>query len=232
MQQQTLDADRKLQPSESQPEISQNIGVTMEDLWKRQRSMNWEQTLSKSRRGSLHGRAEAIARLVFWHWSQPIFYIAALTVYWPELGNYQQAFGAVVALREVLYLLATIVLSVLQPSYLLVDVMASWREHYGLPNVLQYVLAPEKIVFRWVAHSPSVYLTCWYNVMILCLYRGTILTDLCAVAALFTAIHSGARPAALMVGYTITAISGLSTICLMISEKWRCAPYVRADYAA
>ena len=144
------------------------------------------------------------------HVLQPGVYLAALYVYWGELGWWQHLFGGIVGVREVLYLAGTVGVAVLQPSFLLVDVVASWKE--GPVGVVMYVLAPEKMVFAALANSPKIDGTCWDFVINYIGFLGTILTDLCAIGALAAALHSGVTPPALMVGYGMTTLAAVTMV--------------------
>ena len=108
----------------------------------------------------------------------------------------------------------------LQPSFLLVDVVASWKEGgggdwAGPPMVILYVLAPEKLVFQALACSPKIAGTVWAGVIGNIGFIGTLLTDLCAFGALFAALHSRVMPPALMVSYTMTALAGVAMVLIL-----------------
>ena len=212
-------AGEKARPPPAQRE-ERTPGVTMEELNypQRQRNVSWEGTLAKSGRDRCGGAAAAFVRLLLWHLVQPGVYLAALAVYWGDLGAWQQRFGGVVAVREVAYVMATAALTILQPSFLLVEVVASWKEHGGKMWVIMYVLAPEKLVFGWLAWSPKVEGTRWEGIIFNGGFYGSVYTDLCAISALATAVHSGVTPPALMVGYSMTALAGLCTVVLVFKS--------------
>ena len=71
-------------------------GVTLNDFDTAddQRNVSWEQTLAKSQRGACRGVFEAVARLLLWHALQPVVHLAALYVYWADLGWWQRLLGA------------------------------------------------------------------------------------------------------------------------------------------
>jgi len=180
-------------------------------------NVSWEKTLAESGRSRGRGVVEAAVRALFWHALQPSVYLAALCAFWGELGPWQRVFGGIVALREVLYLVGTGVVAVVQPSFLLVDIVASWKETRrisGPSGVAMYVLAPEKLLFRAVAFSFP------YGSLMRNLFGvfvvGTILTDLFAIGALAAALHSGVTPPALMVGYCMTTLAAVTMIMIMI----------------
>jgi len=184
-------------------------------------NMSWEKTLAESGRSRCRGVVEAAVRALFWHALQPSVYLAALCAFWGELGPWQRVFGGIVALREVLYLVGTGMVAVVQPSFLLVDIVASWKETStssgtGPSGVAMYVLAPEKLLFFAVGDSfPSGSLM--HNLFGYCML-GTILTDLFAIGALAAALHSGVTPPALMVGYCMTTLAAVTAIMVLIFE--------------
>ncbi len=183
-------------------------------------NVSWEHTLAKTQRGACRGVVEAAVRFLFWHGLQPGVYLAALYVYWGELGWWQHLFGGIVGVREVLYLAGTVGVAVIQPSFLLVDVVASWKEAPGW--VVMYVLAPEKMVFQALAMSPKIADTCWAPVIGGIGLAGTILTDLCAIGALAAALHSGVTPPALMVGYGMTTLAAVTVVHLFFCNGKFC----------
>ena len=116
-----------------------------------------------------------------------------------------------------LYLAGTVGVALIQPSFLLVDVVASWNGAGGYfgsgpVNVVLYVLAPEKTVFAALFNSPKIHGTCWKDVIFIIGTLGTILTDLCAIGALAAALHSGVTPPALMVGYGMTTLAAVTVV--------------------
>ena len=193
-------------------------GVTLGDCRDRASSVSWEQTLAKSQRTAWDGSVEAAWRFLLWHALQPGVYLAAIYVYWGELGWWQHFFGRIVAVREVLYLAATVGIAVFQPSFLLVDVVASWKETGGPRAVVMYVLAPEKTVFGALGWSPRIKSTCWAGVIMILGGFGTVLADIFAIGALAAALHSGVTPPALMVGYGMTALAAVTVVLLAATD--------------
>ena len=138
--------------------------------------------------------------------------------YWAGLDGWQKGFGAAVAVREALYVLATLVGLAYNPAFLLVDVGASVRDKDGdFPGYVflgLYVLAPEKFVavaafFEGGADKEGL------GVL---LAFGGVLLDLCGVAALVAGLLSPAGLApALAVGYGATALGGLFIIGFFVT---------------
>ena len=82
----------------------------------------WEQ--AREARGLTVRQAisSAMAKLVLWHWSQPVVYLCMLLPYRcvvAGFGVWQQRFAAIVAAREVLYLGSTVLAAWQCPVFLL-----------------------------------------------------------------------------------------------------------------
>eukprot|EP00329_Picozoa_sp_Boothbay-MS584-11_P007690 68555_4 len=93
--------------------------------------------------------ASAATKLVLWHWSQPIAYLLVLwgyRCYVAALGPQQRTLAAVVASREVVYLLTTVLATACCPVFLLLDPSAAWKEAPTkldkCVRVAMYVLTP------------------------------------------------------------------------------------------
>ena len=96
------------------------------------------------------------------------------------------------------------------PAYLLVDARTTLKEVHGLRKTLLYVFSPEKFV-----------LFCLFNVLgdglMNGLAGGVFLLDLTAIAALVVAIVPAEPfPPALLVGYSLTALSGVVMILAVV----------------
>jgi hypothetical protein len=194
------------------PKGSGERGVTVKDVIHRASDQSWEKTLAKSGIGPCQGAATALARLVLWHWLQPVVYWTALFVYWQDLNSptttfwgvhWQRDFGVAVGVREAIYVVGTLCALVLQPSFLLVDVKASWEEKWSLAVV--YIAAPEKFVLRTCAEDQAMGDTAEF------IFGGAIyltwLLDLAALGALVSAWLSGVTPPALMLSYAVVLVA-------------------------
>ena len=94
----------------------------------------------------------AAAKLVLWHWLQPAAYLFALVVYWGEIDTTSRWLGAIVGVREAIYIVLTIVALFVQPAYLLVSTRATLgTSHLGGIYALILIFMPEKIVRDAVA---------------------------------------------------------------------------------
>ena len=97
-------------------------------------------------------RVVGLLRLVLWHWLQPLAYFFAVLAYVDELTGLQLWLAAIVAVREVIYVVLCVVCLAVNPAYLLVDTAETWRLRYAptaLAFSLLFVLSPEKFV--WLA---------------------------------------------------------------------------------
>lgn len=100
----------------------------------------------------------AAAKLVLWHWSQPFAYLWLLDsfrCYVAELGPTQQYLSALVAAREVLYLVSTLLALVACPSFLLLDLKTVWNEAtrpQRITRLAMYLLCPHNYVAMCLAN--------------------------------------------------------------------------------
>jgi hypothetical protein len=188
-----------LSANSAHDEVAQ--GVTAKDNSVRILEQSWAQTLAKS------GLAErprwavlsAACRLIFFHCLQPLAYVAALDAYWTDLDGWQRTLGVAVAVREVVYLICCLLLAALQPSYLLTDVGATWREEKFY--AMLYVLAPEKLVFAGL----SILLGSKFWLIGL----GSFVCDLAGIGALVAALAAEVTPAPLIFGYVCVTVAAV-----------------------
>ena len=92
-----------------------------------------------------------IAKLVLWPWSQPLAYLWVFVgVYFCELDSMQRSLGTLVAVREIVYMLTTIVAAIFCPAYLLLDVGTVWNEAETRlqrgTRIAAYILTPHNYV--------------------------------------------------------------------------------------
>eukprot|EP01052_Picozoa_sp_SAG31_P012576 SAG31_NODE_739_length_12444_cov_14.976831_2_plen_932_part_00 len=73
----------------------------------------------------------SMARLLLWHWSQPMAFLFVFLTYFCELEPIQVSFGMLVAAREMIYLGTTLAGILVCPVYLLLDVTTVWAEIKG-----------------------------------------------------------------------------------------------------
>ena len=72
--------------------------------------------------------SSSVTKLVLWHWIQPVPYLFVLHVFWHSLDQVQRIVGSIVAVREMLYLGATLLACASCPSFLLLDPFTLWNE--------------------------------------------------------------------------------------------------------
>lgn len=158
-----------------------------------------------------------LGRLVFWHVLQPLAYFGAFWTVSYQLDSLQYLLGALVALRELIYLVATFAALVKNPTFLLLDVRACYTDRSatgddsatqimnGGPSfLLMYTCMPEKVVERALFSSGGV----GTDVANLPKLVGVIF-DLVGCAALVYGMSKGALPFPLAVGYSMTSLGGL-----------------------
>eukprot|EP01047_Picozoa_sp_COSAG01_P049751 COSAG01_NODE_4960_length_4589_cov_2.312249_5_plen_394_part_00 len=181
----------------------------------------------------------AAARLLLWHWLPPVVYFMVLGCHWTELDAVQRGFGAAVAVREVLYIAATLLGLCANPAFLLVDVGASVRDtdqagaSGGWPFLALYALAPEKYVMMAAFGRSGLKVAGLQEVNGLdfgyfrnngrCAAISIVgvvgLLDLAAVGGLVAGLAVRNLPPALAVGYGATAL-GLG--CLVVLKLLQC----------
>jgi hypothetical protein len=99
----------------------------------------------------------SVAKLVLWHWSQPLAYLFVFRVYYCELQPVQIAFGQVVAAREVIYLATTVAGVLVCPAYLLLDLTTLLKQDDAKTTAAKifrtavYILTPHNYVALCVA---------------------------------------------------------------------------------
>ena len=114
-------------------------------------SSPWEDARRPLRLKPWQAIAMGIAKLVLWHWSQPLAYLWVFVgVYFCELDSMQRSLGTLVAVREIVYMLTTIVAAIFCPAYLLLDIGTVWnkaetRLQRGT-RIAAYILTPHNYV--------------------------------------------------------------------------------------
>jgi len=116
--------------------------------------------------------------------------------------------GAFVAVREALYIAMVAVAAFRNPAFLLVD-MAATVEDNGPLYLIIYVVSPEKFVMvSLVGYCPAqqapLFTRWWISGT---LWGGILFFDACGVAAISAAFGVGNPPVALVLGYSVTAVS-------------------------
>jgi WD40 repeat protein len=94
--------------------------------------------------------SSSIAKLFLWHWCQPVAFMLVFCINFCELSPQNQYFGAVVAAREVMYMLGTILAAGTCPAFLLLDLFTVYAEAENIAEkwtrILAYTLTPHNYV--------------------------------------------------------------------------------------
>ncbi len=108
-------------------------------------------------------------KLLLWHWTQPLSYFAVFGAYFFSLSPNQQRFGTVVAVREGVYMVCTLLALCFNPAYLLMELDSVWKpasdEAVGATRrTLSMINVP--VLKQWALYflAPHHYVT-------VCLYR-------------------------------------------------------------
>lgn len=179
--------------------IDKNLGLELDKNIDVEDDISW--TKAADARGLNKCAAYLISTivLIFWHWLQPFLYWLCLYLYWDLLDGGQRMLGCVVAFRELIYWLLTIIGLFTNPAYLLIDIKGD-----GAYAMFVYILAPEKYV----------YLAAVRNLKIPCNSKFDrvdgafmlMILDVFGIAALGIAIKSGNMYPAMMIGYILTSL--------------------------
>ena len=129
----------------------------------------------------------AVAKLVLWHWSQPVAYVWLLwnyRCYVAKLGETQQYLAAaVVATREVIYLASTLLAAQFCPVFMLLDLKTVWNEAVSplqaVTRIAMYVLCPHTYVALALSNRFRRWTRCF-----LCLAFFQVLADVSSCYAL------------------------------------------------
>ena len=202
-------------------------GVTM--TYACSKGSNWHE--ARQIAGLEQGGAvlRTLGRLLFWHVLQPLSYFAAFHTTAYQLDWLQYLLGAVVGVREGVYLLATFAALVKNPTFLLLQVEACARDRdasgdgsgtmimNGGPSfLLMYALQPERVVERALFSDGGV----GKEVAGLSITAGVIL-DLIGVAALGYGLSQGNLPPVLGVSYACTSAGGLAMLVALVAGDAR-----------
>eukprot|EP01043_Picozoa_sp_COSAG02_P001379 COSAG02_NODE_29_length_51136_cov_346.293317_14_plen_512_part_00 len=101
--------------------------------------------------------SSSVTKLFLWHWIQPVPYLFVLHVFWNSLDyGVQRVVGSIVAVREMLYLGATLLACASCPSFLLLDPFTLWNEATTRADrwvrLLAYLLTPHNYVVLCLAN--------------------------------------------------------------------------------
>ena len=164
--------------------------------------------------GETDSRRQAIVlsslRFLFWHNSQPVVYLLVFWHYFPcydFMDGLQRAIGSLIAAREAMYLISTVVAVFACPVYLLLDVETVWTEAETLVEksyrMLAYFTAPHNFVLHCLANRSVA-----MRLVVGPLFFFNFVADFLSWFTLLPLLLRGTRsPAALKIGYLITSAS-------------------------
>jgi hypothetical protein len=155
---------------------------------------------------------QAVIKLLLWHALQPVLYAYVFYDAFSMLEPVQRWLGGFVLLREVLYMLAVLACTTMNPAFLLVDVAASVRGGStrvfsgGYTFLAMYVVAPEKYVTLALLGEGGLSKPCLAETVVIIV---SPVLDLCGLCALVAGIGAGGLPLALAASYSVTALGAL-----------------------
>jgi hypothetical protein len=181
-------------------------------------------------------------KLLLWHWSQPLSYFAVFGAYFCSLPvdddftHDQRFLGTWVAVREVMYVLSTLLALWLNPAYLLMELGSVWKEEEpaeaagggccrcgrwlrsvdpaALKQLVLYFLAPHHYVtlclMRWADSTGRGALH--FLFALIGAFQGV--GDLFSAGAMYSLLQQPAPPSALAIGYWLT------TAGLVVAIGW------------
>jgi len=176
------------------------------------RNLPYTRTWNESRIKSGLARRTAvlvsIARLLFWHWMQPVLYATVFYAYSDIVDEWQYVFGFAVLVREGMYFVVTLAGLVLAPGFLLFSPSTSeWH------TVLTYIAMPEKFVVVAIGLRVERAMVsdrcggCFFVLL-----GAQLLFDMCAIAALVFGGVQHTLYIPLVIGYSVTAVSAAAGI--------------------
>lgn len=164
--------------------------------------------------------ARSVGRLIFWHVLQPCAYFAAFRTVSYQLDWLQYILGALVGVREMIYLVVTFAAVVKNPTFLLIDIGACYTDRNatgkdsetkimngGPTFLLMYTCMPEKMVERALFSKGGVGRAAASPVKVV-----SALFDLVGCSALFYGVARGVLPPVLAVSYSMTALGGVAML--------------------
>ncbi len=153
------------------------------------------------------------AKLLLWHWSQPFAYLLVFERYFgcSHFMDYtQQVLGSIVAARELMYIISTVVAVFVCPVYLLLDVQTVLQEaetrFERFYRLSAYLIMPHNVVSLCLANRSAE-----LQLIFLPLALFQVIADFASCFALGPLLldqllFGKQSPVALKIGYTITSV--------------------------
>ena len=184
---------------------------------------SWEEARNANRLTSRQAYSVASMKLLLWHLSQPVAFLVALWVTTCRIGQHQREIASYVLVREVVYIATVFAATYRYPAFLLLNLRSTWdaKTHWThrLAQLCTYTFAPHHYatlcLWRCGAVSSA-------SVQMLLLFQ--LVSDcfgLCALG-LFLGAPRALPPAAILVGYSITAVGFGSAASIAVVS---CAAY-------
>mmetsp|Transcript_13555 Transcript_13555/g.18085 ORF Transcript_13555/g.18085 Transcript_13555/m.18085 type:complete len:355 (+) Transcript_13555:145-1209(+) len=183
-------------------------------------------------------KTAAVLRLFFWHFLQPFTYFITFAVYASNLTQAQYVIAIVVLIREIIYFIATLILTFLNASFLLTtpfsDVTFA-RTRRGAAERLgmagYYIVAPEKFVWSCLVVNLACRFTRVSSIFVLqgrksyirantALEIGIWTLFICDLVALFGLLTDFQQlPLRLALSFALAAASGIMVITTIIHAQ-------------
>eukprot|EP01084_Bolivina_argentea_P061241 111925_1 len=171
--------------------------ITIQNIW--WKKYRWSEAREQLGLNTCAALFISLIRLILWHCMQPFLYCFVMYAYWDLLDRVQQILAVIVASRECIYFCLTFIALLVNPTFLLIDLRAAWKDDRIL--VFWYVIAPEKYVWFSVTHDSDV--IGYIGLMIL------MISDIGGIAAFIWAFVVNNVYIAMMIGYSVTTIGAL-----------------------
>jgi hypothetical protein len=190
------------------------------------------------------------AKLLIWHWSQPLSYFAVFGTYYCSLvgdthdhHTNQRSLGTLVAIREALYIVSTLLALWLNPAYLLLELESVLRpadeakdgrcclvlrrlNGVALKRWALYLLAPHHYVMmclsRWAKTQRGAQGVSGHRkVCLIFSFTGGMpaIFDACSAGGLYRLLQMPSPPAALAFGYWLTT-AGIVLFVGAFADHW------------
>jgi hypothetical protein len=177
----------------------------------------WEQARDARGLSQRNAKTIGIAKLVLWHWSQPLAYMVMLARYRCFLatlnGDRPRYFASIVATREVLYLGSTAFAAWHYPVFLLMDPITVWKEATGwrarIKRAAMWVLIPniytaQCLIKRFPSYADV------FGVLMILQYIADVMSCFALGSLLATGFESEQNtPMSITIGYAWTAFGFL-----------------------
>ena len=217
-------ANRPRSPSGSgrsnlKPEPGSKMSAILEKV---PRKGHWAEAADKREMDGLVLYGYAGGRLLFCHILQPVAYGVGFSLAYNDLSEHPLPFAlaACVAVREALYLLATVGCVLVNPAFLLVDLDATAEDEFegflstGKTSIVAYLATPVKLVALALLGKGGLNQKLAAKVVVL----GTSGLDLCCLAALGAGLGASILPLYLTVFFSATLVGAGATVFLLFTD--------------